>query len=149
MIKTLSQLFVGAVLMFSVTANASKSMDQIVENYLKIQDALASDVQTGIPQAAGEIKKLTGQLKGSEKALAKNLSVGATEVAKGSDIKQTREAFKKLSAPMVAWAKQSKPADLEIYSCSMAQAPWLQKKGTSLRNPYYGKEMLECGEKEA
>jgi len=33
---------------------------------------------------------------------------------------------------------------VEVY-CDMAKASWLQMD-RKIRNPYYGKEMLECGE---
>ena len=67
-------------------------------------------------------------------------------VSKASDLKAARAAFKELSLAMVDWAAKTKPQGYETYSCSMFPGKWVQKSGP-IRNPYYGKEMLECGEK--
>ena len=38
----------------------------------------------------------------------------------------------------------SPPAGVRAAFCPMAVRPWLQK-GATLRNPYYGSQMLTCG----
>jgi len=136
------------------TAGFDKQMQPILEQYLKIQVALAADKTDGVKVAADRIGKLSSKLKpgsvsgdhtGHYKDIPKKLKVAATAVAGAGDIKATREAFKGMSKPMAMWATMSKPAGAKVAFCSMAKGSWLQA-GDEIRNPYYGSEMLTCGE---
>jgi len=61
------------------------------------------------------------------------------------DLPSTRSAFARLGDAMISYAKTTNPAlGVNVAYCPMAQKYWLQK-GTAIRNPYYGKSMLECG----
>jgi Cu(I)/Ag(I) efflux system membrane fusion protein len=73
----------------------------------------------------------------------------------GTDLKTMRQAFLPWSQETAALAVKlkSRIPDLHIFRCSMthdlwpgapANAGWIQLT-TALRNPYWGKEMLECG----
>lgn len=62
------------------------------------------------------------------------------------DIDALRESFKKLSEAYFEHGDKNEMKGLIKASCPMAKARWIQKEGT-LRNPYYGKSMLDCGEK--
>ena len=69
-----------------------------------------------------------------------------------SDLKDARKQFLPFSTAVVALAKQARKDDpacrtIKIYHCPMAPKPglWIQAKGP-LANPYYGAEMLRCGE---
>ncbi|MBI4925731.1 MAG: DUF3347 domain-containing protein [Bdellovibrio sp.] len=136
-------LFVFVLLcgVLSLNINAAKPtldpvMTSVLDSYLKIHGALAADTTQGVSEAAQTITKTapTTQLKKASLTLSKE-----------KDLKTMRERFKDLSEHMVKWARIQKPADIQITFCSMANARWLQKTG-SVKNPYYGKEMLECGE---
>jgi hypothetical protein len=80
-------------------------------------------------------------------ALAKEttgeLQARAQAAADTGQIAATREAFKALSAIAV---QMELPPDYAVAYCPMYKggAKWVQKKET-LANPYYGKEMLTCG----
>lgn len=65
---------------------------------------------------------------------------------KFKNIDQMRESFKKLSSLYLVNGNKKQIKDLITAECPMAKAKWLQTKG-SIRNPYYGKSMLECGQK--
>jgi hypothetical protein len=123
---------------FAFAASSAKPMDIVLADYVKIQDALASDNIQGVSAAAASIAKV-----GKDN---KALHAAANELAKAGDLKAARAAMKGLSEIVSSWVRKNKPAGYEVYTCSMANAPWVQKAG-SPRNPYYGKEMLECGEK--
>ena len=70
----------------------------------------------------------------------------AETLAKAKDLKAAREAFKPLSASLVKYLADNK-AGKGVYHeayCPMVKASWLQK-GTDIKNPYMGMEMLTCG----
>ncbi|MBG59484.1 MAG: hypothetical protein CMJ16_03400 [Peredibacter sp.] len=54
--------------------------------------------------------------------------------------------LKDLSQLFVGNGKNKELNQLQIVSWSMAKAKWVQKKG-DIANPYYGRKMLSCGEK--
>lgn len=137
-------IFVGFVPTSQITRAADDSMTAVLTSYTKIQQVLASDTTEGISVAAKNI--LTHATSFKDKKLANAIITGASKVAAAKDIAAARAAFKELSKPVVSWAQKAKPAGFEVVDCSMAGAKWVQKKGT-IQNPYYGKEMLECGEK--
>jgi len=137
--------------------NTDSAMQPVVKAYLKVQEALASDTLAGVQDAA-KVVALAAPNLGSTKAshdraascgdLSVPIKAAAERLAKASDIGTAREAFKSLSVPVAQWAAATQPADLIVVHCSMAQARWVQTKG-SVRNPYYGKSMLACGEVES
>lgn len=142
------------------TASATKvnpfeaGMQAVLTPYLQIQDRLAADSTDGVSAAAGAIIEAVGKL--DPKAappphtahyakLPAKLVAGAEAVRDAKDLAAARAAFKALSKPMGLWASMSKPADIDVVYCSMANGGWLQKTGP-IRNPYHGSEMLACGE---
>ena len=124
-------------------------MKLILEDYLKIHGALASDSTTGISDFVSRIERQALQLKkqatASQLSILKDIESSAAPLAKAKDVKAVRNLFKELSSTMVRWVLEAKPEGTRILSCEMAKAKWVQK-GEKIRNPYYGKEMLECGE---
>jgi hypothetical protein len=64
-----------------------------------------------------------------------------------ANLKSARAAFGTLSDALLSYARTSKVTiggDVHVAYCPMLRKYWLQK-GTTIRNPYYGKAMLECG----
>ncbi len=106
-------------------------------NYLKIQDFLAKDNYS----EALKIWKLI-----CEKELghyAKDAKYTDCK-KKVKDIAQLRDSFKGLSEIYIKNGEAIKDGNIVVASCPMAKARWLQNKG-KIANPYYGKEMLQCG----
>lgn len=62
------------------------------------------------------------------------------------DIEDLRTSFKQLSFLYISNSNKTEMKDLIVAECPMAKAKWIQPKG-GIRNPYYGKSMLECGQK--
>lgn len=140
--------FFGLCLLGATAARAAgpdPAVQSMMTQYLTIQSQLAADSIDQVKAAALEIEK---GAKGatSDKGMAQQAARAAAKVAGAKDLVQARKEFKELSKPFVKWAERNKPADVEVVYCSMAGAKWVQTKG-DVRNPYYGKEMLECGEK--
>ena len=117
----------------------------VIENYLTIQTNLATDTMKGVSEHATAISKaVTGD---TMKMLSPDVAKQADALAQAKDIKAAREAFKPLSASLAKYMsdhKAGKGTYHEVY-CPMANANWLQV-GKDIKNPYYGKEMLDCGE---
>jgi len=91
----------------------------------------------GVKENASTISKVEKEKKIAETSKA---------LAQSKDIETARKQFKALSASIITSSspKERDHAGLKIASCPMANAKWLQKEET-LRNPYYGSSMLECG----
>ena len=107
------------------------------DHYVKIQTALAADKLDGVRDAAEAISKL----------LPAPVADQAGAVAAANDIETARTRLKPLSVSLIQLLDRENFKTgryLEAY-CDMAKAPWLQA-GRDVRNPYYGKGMLECGE---
>jgi hypothetical protein len=123
-------------LIISLFSFAVLAKDLNVNNYLKLQDSLASDDFKSALSIHQEM------CKGELKQYSKN---GKTSF---KDITQLRSAFKELSSLFLKNAKELEMKGLMIAECPMAGAKWIQKEG-KIRNPYYGESMLECGGKVA
>jgi hypothetical protein len=121
-------------LLFSVSAFAH---DLSIGPYVKMQDALASDNLKSALEAHKFIcdKELI-HYKDDYKDCDK----------KFKDIEELRTSFKALSEVYFENGDKKEMSKFQKASCPMAKAKWIQKTGT-LRNPYYGKSMLDCGEK--
>ncbi|MGK5086462.1 DUF3347 domain-containing protein [Bdellovibrionota bacterium FG-2] len=132
---------------FAATDSSVKAMAPILDPYYTIGESLAADSLTGVALAAQKIAASVEKIDGKvlSKAEGKRIKDSSLALEKAKDLKQARELFKGLSAPLTAWAKAHKPAGVHKVFCSMANASWLQRQ-SEVRNPYYGKSMLECGE---
>ena len=121
----------------------NNSVQSMLPAYTAIQEALTKDDLALAKTEAQKLEKMSAKWKDPELLKVKaSLSVFTKE----TKIADARGEFKKLSAPFVAWMEKNKNAAYEVYYCPMAKAKWVQKKG-SVINPYYGQEMLQCGEK--
>jgi hypothetical protein len=74
-----------------------------------------------------------------------------TLAAKDTELDAAREAFKALGANFVPMAqKMYKKSELDpqwaVMGCPMMKAEWIQVDG-KVANPFYGSEMLSCGNK--
>jgi nitrogen fixation/metabolism regulation signal transduction histidine kinase len=117
----------------------------VLTHYLTIQTNLAGDTVKSLSEHANAI---AAAVKGDAmKMLSPDVAKQAETLAQAKDLKAAREAFKPLSASLVKYLadkKAGKGVYHEVY-CPMANANWLQL-GKDIRNPYYGKDMLDCGE---
>lgn len=125
---------------------------RLFQSYDAMHTALAADSVDGVKGAAGEIASLatSAAAQAKEAAPYKTLADAATATAAQAEIATLRSSFKALSIAMAKLVESGQMTGAELYYCPMADAYWLQKNGDSaLRNPYYGKSMLRCGEKVA
>ena len=128
-------------------ANNSALMEpvkSVYDHYLTIQTDLANDTLKGVAENAGAIAKA---VQGDDmKMLPAEVATQAETLAKVSDLKAARAAFKPLSDSLIKYLADhnAKDAFTKVY-CPMARASWLQKDG-NVNNPYFGKAMSKCGE---
>ena len=124
-----------------VPAAAAEVPAALLEPYLQVQAALASDQFDGVAARAAEIEKAAAVVGSDGEAIV----AGAKKLSAAKDIKDARTAFGDLSTAMVAYAeKVGRGADVRVAFCPMVNKPWLTKDKT-IRNPYYGAAMLTCG----
>lgn len=139
------------------TQNISE-LKAIFEHYFSLKDAL---VKTDADMAAAKARDLSNALKAVEMGklsteehtvwmkIKKDLTANAEGISKSKNISKQREAFALLSTGMYELGKVSKQ-DASIYyqHCPMYNdgkgANWLSKEN-AIKNPYYGSQMLTCG----
>ena len=115
----------------------------IVDPYLKIQSALANDSVDDLRANAGNIATAATALG----APAMKIDTSALQLASAADLEDARAKFGALSEAIDTYMtgmKLNPPEGVRVAFCPMVLKPWLQQDG-SLRNPYYGSQMLTCG----
>jgi hypothetical protein len=129
-------------------AAGSQMTRAIIDPYLKIQADLADDKTDNVHAAAGNIITAATSL-GSPAMKIDTAAIQLAAAAEGAppDITAVREKFGLLSEAIDTYMTGEKlvpPDGVKIAMCPMANKPWMQE-GTTLANPYYGKEMPTCG----
>jgi len=140
-----------------VEGDAGQKLEALYTAYFEVQKALAADkkpppaaAQT-LHQAATELDQNAALPESSEKLVQQ--IVGESEHLHHMDLAGARKAFKPISHAVVTLATQVRSEKAESsfthFYCPMVPGgggDWLQADG-NLLNPYFGSEMLRCGEK--
>ena len=136
--------------MFS--AEKKEEMNTLLKHYWSIEQSLAEDTLVGVKEAAELMIPAARGLK--NKALsdrlqkdARSLAASAGDASGHSDLGKTREDFKRISTLLAGYLKKNPQSEWTIYHCPMAKSEWVQKSGSDIQNPFYGKEMQSCGAK--
>lgn len=132
----------------SPQSNAAQGQSIVIDHYIKLKDALVrSDAPSAQKQAAELYQSLgTGQF--AEKDIS-DLKDKAKQIAETASLEKQRTLFAQLSEPMITLV-QSIDMDHTLYEqhCPMYNdgkgANWLSYE-SSIKNPYYGNQMLTCG----
>jgi len=136
----------------------SEFYKSLINHYMSLKDELVNDTR-GEDHANKMIKTLAGiEMKAfSNEAhtvwmdLQKTIQTKARAIAKAEKLEEQRTHFIALSDAMIRLAKtfQSPDGKLFVQFCPMANdnkgAFWLSLQD-EVRNPYYGDQMLTCGE---
>lgn len=155
-----------AVISFSGVAQVSVSnvaaekqeaaKTEVLESYLHLSNSLI------LSDSVATAKNATVFLKSLEKFRFKKLTLdemnAATttraeirlllaKIAETTNIDAQRKAFLDVSDKMWKIAKSVQPTGLSLYQqvCPMTGATWISKE-REIKNPYYPKNMLTCGE---
>ena len=115
--------------------------------YGKIQTSLAADSTDGVLESAAKIAEAAESYANhsADKARYEEIAAAAKKI-KGPGIEALREESYDLGKLMAQLVLEFKVEGMGAYYCPMADGYWAQTVG-SLRNPYYGSSMLECGRK--
>jgi hypothetical protein len=143
--------------MTSIAAEpATQKLNGLMPVYLSIKEALVNSEATTAAGKAAEFEKVLATIKADDLSTAERkqftglkskLIKDAGQIAKSKDLEKQRASFETLSANLLLLAKSVKLSDQPVYTqyCPMKKASWLSTEKT-IRNPYYGKQMLECGQ---
>lgn len=124
-----------------------------IKNNLLISDSLAVVVNATALQNSlknFKFKKLSLEQMNEATRTRKEIIELAAEVAKTKNINEQRKIFESLSVKFWNMAPKFKAADttLHLQICPMTSAVWLSDS-MEIKNPYYPKNMLTCGEVKA
>lgn len=123
-----------------------EQMEQLVEKYLDLKNALVQSDPALSSTAAEELVKATG---GRQDAVLDNLRETTSMISNTEDLAKQREYFERISGRMYILVKaDSDHPTLYRQYCPMAfdnqGAYWLAAE-QEINNPYFGDKMLRCG----
>lgn len=97
-----------------------------------------------------KFKKLTLEKMNEATVTRKEIVELAAEIAATKNINKQRKAFGTLSKKFWAIADKLKPGDMPLYQqvCPMTGDVWISES-KEIKNPYFPKNMLTCGEVKA
>lgn len=121
-----------------------------VKQFLIVSDSLSSaKAATKFVASLDQFKfkKLTMPEMNEATILRKEIRDLAGEISKTTNINKQRKAFSVLSAKMWIMAPKVKPMETALYQqvCPMTGDTWLSME-KEIKNPYFPKNMLTCGE---
>ncbi|WP_342645662.1 DUF3347 domain-containing protein [Mucilaginibacter sp. CSA2-8R] len=130
----------------TVTTVAQTDTAKVYNAYLSVKDNLVKTDSKGAQQSAKALAANLSNIKGCTEAADL-----ATRIAATDDVKSQRNIFLLLSQDVIPLVKGMKTKSGPVYVayCPMAGngkgGYWLSAQ-KEIKNPYYGDEMLECGE---
>lgn len=122
------------------------TLQHIFDNYIELKNALVKSDAVASAEHAKKLELSLAKFPGCE-----TTSVMAKNMADSKDLKDQRKLFTALSTDLIALYKSvdlGANSTIYVQHCPMANkgdgGDWLAKE-KQIRNPYYGDEMLECG----
>lgn len=132
----------------------TNQLKAVFDNYFLLKDALvktdgktAAEKATALSLSINSVKMET--LKTDEHMVwmkvVKDLTADAKNISETKDVEKQRNVFNSLSKGVYELIKVSKPTEKVYYQyCPMKKMNWLSKENT-IKNPYFGSQMLSCG----
>ena len=132
---------------------------EITKNYLGLKNSLIVSDSLGVVKNADALKnslknfkfkKLTLEQMNAATTTRTAIMNFAAEMASTKNINKQRKIFESLSVKYWDMASKFKAADATLYLqvCPMTSAEWVSDS-KEIKNPYYPKNMLTCGEVKA
>ena len=132
----------------------SNQLQSVFDNYFLLKDAL---IKTDAKTANSKSKELLTSIESIKMEslkmdvhmvwmkVLKNLNANAKSISETKNIENQRNLFNSLSKGIYELIKSSKPTETVYYQyCPMKKMNWLSKENT-IKNPYFGSQMLSCG----
>ncbi len=144
----------------SLSQEAKKVLQPVYVDYLRLKDALSADNLDDAKKATVSMKEnlarvdmglFTGEPHNIWMKFNNKIQNDLRHSPHFSSLEEIREAFRLLSITMVKMSDSFKPFSKTLYvqHCPMADnnkgADWLSTE-KEIKNPYFGKSMLTCGE---
>jgi hypothetical protein len=143
-------------------ASVGAAFDSLMPAYDAARRGLATDRLADVAPAARNLRQAVAALgndvgaaaagvpeaKHAEVlALLPRLRQAANALAAAATLPSARDAFFDVSKALIAWRKLAGKGP-DVGYCSMAKRSWLQPPRTPIENPYEGKSMASCGERQ-
>jgi hypothetical protein len=136
-------------------ATASGAVNNVITAYIGVKNALTTDNYEGTKSKAKELltainavpaDKLSTDQKRLWTAYSEKLQFDSRHMSEAPGLDHQREHFTSLSKNMIDVVKGLKLNTTIVYEqyCPMKKASWLSESAT-VKNPFYGKQMLTCG----
>ena len=137
-------------------ADVQTQINNLLIVYYKMKDALVADKDADAMAAAKEFRKALEKVDMNKMTSAEHtfymdlqtkLDYDAEHISGAPNIEHIREHFETLSVNMFALVKAFKANNgKEVFFdyCPMQKANWISGKA-EIKNPYYGKKMMDCG----
>jgi Cu(I)/Ag(I) efflux system membrane fusion protein len=140
-----------------IAGEAGDTLERLYQAYFQVQQALAADEKPS-PDAVEELHQAATQLSNDpelpDAGKLRDIAAGS-EHLHHMELAEARKAFKPISHAIVTLAAEARSEDaqgsFQHFYCPMVPGgggDWLQADD-NLLNPYFGSEMLRCGEKVA
>jgi hypothetical protein len=150
--KKLQILVCAFVVLLSVTqvkAQINSSKDAILTAYYGVKNALINGNAAIANTKAKEFQNAVNAVTADQLTQAQKdkLLFDARHIGESNDIAHQREHFANLSENLYALVKAGKFNSAPVYHdyCPMKKTYWLSESA-AIKNPYYGNQMLTCGE---
>jgi Cu(I)/Ag(I) efflux system membrane fusion protein len=143
-----------------ISAAFQEQLNVVFNSYFDLKDALVKDDLTLALKNAQKMEAslnkidpstLEKNIQPSWKTVSDNLNISLDKISKHKDLESIRMEFIKISNEMISAAKSFHPMNSPIFvqHCPMANtnkgADWLSLNEV-INNPYFGEQMLRCGE---
>ncbi|MBE2288780.1 MAG: DUF3347 domain-containing protein [Chitinophagaceae bacterium] len=126
---------------------SAQQISNVLPAYYNVKEALISGNEAMVTHRSAdlmhEIEKAAPSIPEPGRSA---LVSGSRSLATATSLDKQRSLFATVSEEMAAAVKAAHPAGTTVYKmyCPMKKAYWLSNEAT-IRNPYYGKSMLSCG----
>ncbi len=151
----LNRLYFFIAMLF-VSVQAAKAQDKSVNGVLTAYFTLKNDLvadnaataKTHATELAAAIKAVPAdKIPTEQQAAWKKIQISTTRIGEAKDIDAQRDYFAILSDNMIAITKALKVNAVPVYQqyCPMKKVNWLSE-AAAIKNPFYGKQMLTCGQ---
>jgi len=155
--KSIKFLIIALLLTGAAKAQTTvtSGVNNVLTAYIGIKNALVADNSKLANDRAKEFTEalkqvnpaqLSDKQKATWKTYGEKLRFDGEHIGESDKLPHQREHFTSLSKNMITLTKALKLNSTIVYEqyCPMKKASWLSETAT-IRNPFYGKEMEDCG----
>ncbi|MFS4416279.1 efflux RND transporter periplasmic adaptor subunit [Maribacter sp. 2307ULW6-5] len=140
----------GGNMALSGPEDVNKPLGELVQHYFLLKDAMVADNYKTAMTYVEEFNLKFTAVKKQSISNGESLDKELTKMSNSTDLKSLRSSFKGFSKALITMLKAQNEfhSTLYVQFCPMADnnsgALWLSAE-KEIRNPYFGKQMLQCG----